>query len=602
MTDGSKPVAALHPADVVRLGEIVRRALREELSLVQAELVDLRASLVARADSQPCTPPPPTDHAGGSAPLRSARRLELPGMLTEKLPQQAVPRPVGEPQHLFSGSNCGDVCEKRWRQEGQQPQRLSAPRLSARAQRRQSQVSCSAEVLNVEAVKTKAEGVKYRQDTIRRNSRTSRTSRHGVPVQAWTRESPLRSMVSQAASLLERSKLACREGFTLADVRRFALEGVQSPSFDILVLFALMTNAVFIGLQANQNASKQDPPAHYSMADMMFCAFFAGELALRIFAYGGEFFKFGEWWNYFDLALVMLQMGEEITAASLGPRNQSMLQNLSGMRILRILRLLRVLRVLRVIKFVGELKKVVYLIFGSLPSFFWTLVLLSLMIYVLAVFFTQLVADSPPPIDEGGSEHWEALKERFGSTMTSALTLYKTVSGGVDWEEISTPIMEYISPPVAAIFVLYSLFAVLVLLNLVTGVFVDGAMRLSRADLELDLFEKACKLLDRVDVDQTGDISWAEFEAKLESSEMLHFFEALEISMSRAGDLFQIIDTNSNGALSLEELVAGSLMLQGPAKAIDVAALSKYMHEVMDVVLDDLEAIFEKVERLNPRP
>lgn len=87
---------------------------------------------------------------------------------------------------------------------------------------------------------------------------------------------------------------------------------------------------------------------------------------------------------------------------------------------------------LRVIRFISELKKVVYLIIGSLPSFFWAMVLLTLLIYILAVFFTQLVADSFSPQD-ATSEHWSELNRFFGSTLTSCLTLYKAVSGGVDW-------------------------------------------------------------------------------------------------------------------------------------------------------------------------
>lgn len=126
------------------------------------------------------------------------------------------------------------------------------------------------------------------------------------------------------------------------------------------------------------------------------------------------------------------------------------------------------MRVLRVIRFISELKKVIYLIVGSLSSFFWAIVSLGLLIYILAVFFTQLVADSPVP-QGSQSENWEALNRFFGSTFMSALTLYQAVSGGVDWDEISAPVIEYISPFVGLIFVMYSLFAVLVLLNLVTG-------------------------------------------------------------------------------------------------------------------------------------
>lgn len=106
--------------------------------------------------------------------------------------------------------------------------------------------------------------------------------------------------------------------------------------------------------------------------------------------------------------------------------------------------------------------------------------------------------------------------------------------------------IEHISPFVGAIFIMYSLFAVLVLLNLVTGVFVDGAMRLSRADKEIELLEKAYKLFRSTDDDDSGDITWSEFRSRLRSPEMSSFFEALEISVTRADDLFHIIDSSQD--------------------------------------------------------
>mmetsp|Transcript_37813 Transcript_37813/g.99984 ORF Transcript_37813/g.99984 Transcript_37813/m.99984 type:complete len:102 (+) Transcript_37813:3-308(+) len=56
---------------------------------------------------------------------------------------------------------------------------------------------------------------------------------------------------------------------------------------------------------------------------------------------------------------------------------------------------------------------------------------------------------------------------------------------------------------------------------------------------------------------------------------MNEFFDSLEISAAHAEDLFHLIDQSGDGVMSFEELVVGGTMLQGPAKAIDLAMLGK---------------------------
>merc|ERR1719174_1901749 len=68
-------------------------------------------------------------------------------------------------------------------------------------------------------------------------------------------------------------------------------------------------------------------------------------------------------------------------------------ENLWVLRVLRILRLVRILRVVRVLHLISELRAIVSSIVGSFKSLIWVVVLLLLMIYIVAVFFTQSVTD-----------------------------------------------------------------------------------------------------------------------------------------------------------------------------------------------------------------
>jgi len=598
------------PRDAQRLAQLVRQALREELSVVRAELLELRLAL----SEAHCRPP----RLGAMAPLPgemgSGRGVDAGAVVVHPPPSCDLPGMVSDGP--LGGGDAARAPSRR-RQLHTSPAALPPPR-GCRPLATPSEASDGSnasprpggaappapvsDALNLAVMRNRAESVKLRVSRhmatrppqLIAEGESARTAENSAMVLMQRFGGIGRSSGRQLEDVVTRPSISSHDDSEVSSLRRNVSNIVKSTPFEVAVCLALVTNAIFIGVQANQSAAQEVTPDAFGAFDVIFCLVFTVELVLRMYVFGWRFFKFGEWWNYFDMVVVAVQIVEEIAIASIGQQGSSRLPNMSGMRVLRILRLLRILRVLRVIRFISELKKMVYLIMGSLQSFFWAMVLLSLLIYVLAVFFTQLVADSYTPLEEGTvlAKHWDTLSRRFGTTMTSALMLYMAVSGGIDWEQVSTPVNEYISPIVGAIFVMYSLFAVLVLLNLVTGVFVDGAMRLSRQDKEIELFEKAFNLLK----DGEMGITWQEFKGSLSSPEMSQFFEALEISTSRAGDLFHIIDTNQDGRLSLEELVAGGLMLQGPAKAIDVAALSKYLQGAVDLLREDLQALRRRAE------
>lgn len=113
----------------------------------------------------------------------------------------------------------------------------------------------------------------------------------------------------------------------------------------------------------------------------------------------------------------------------------------------------------------------------------------------------------------------------------------------------------------------------------------------------MELLEKAYALFKKTDRDCSGDITLEEFRVRLKTMEMYGFFEALEISMARADDLFHLIDQSRDGKLTIDELVAGGLILQGPAKSIDLAALSKYLETAIEPMREDIQMIRTFLER-----
>merc|ERR1719162_1824472 len=116
--------------------------------------------------------------------------------------------------------------------------------------------------------------------------------------------------------------------------------------------------------------------------------------------------------------------------------------NFSFMRILRILRLVRIMRMIRILRLITELRTIVASIMGSMRSLFWTVCLIFMLVYVFAVYLTQLVLDyrvSRQAEDQGEHPHDAVLTYCFGNLGRSILSFYQGITGGMDWDLMAEP-------------------------------------------------------------------------------------------------------------------------------------------------------------------
>merc|ERR1711937_269472 len=107
---------------------------------------------------------------------------------------------------------------------------------------------------------------------------------------------------------------------------------------------------------------------------------------------------------------------------------------------LRTLRLVRILRVVRVLHLISELRTIISSITGSFKSLGWTVVLLTLIIYIVGVYFTQSIADHVLEMVEAEQtldERETNLQYFFGSLGRSLLSLWQAMSGGADWDQMA---------------------------------------------------------------------------------------------------------------------------------------------------------------------
>jgi len=174
------------------------------------------------------------------------------------------------------------------------------------------------------------------------------------------------------------------------------------------------------------------------------------------------------------------------------------------------------------------------------------------------------------------------------------------MTGGVDWDVLVVPLIEEISPLHGFVFSLFIAVAVLAMMNIITGLFVDSALKNTKLATDIDMVNGMRGLFKTIDFGDTGQVTWTEFEKQLDNPQMELYFKAVDLDISEGKGLFKLLDLDENGTISADEFVMGCLRLRGPAKAIDLATLMyenrrsrNHARNQIDEVLDLLGALAE---------
>merc|ERR1719330_2053825 len=194
------------------------------------------------------------------------------------------------------------------------------------------------------------------------------------------------------------------------------------------------------------------------------------------------------------------------------------------------------------------------------------------MMYCMAIVFTELASDSIQK-ERGLAGDLSMIEQHWGSIFQSTLSLYMGITGGDDWRNFVDPFKDDAAQYVltTAVFAIYIAFATLVMLNLVTGVFVEGAQRIIKEDKDNEIMHMAAKVFMDTDSDDSQDITLQEWTEQLNLGNLDEYLRTVGISRSEATRLFDLLDLDGSGTVTIAEFVRGCLRLRGPAKAMDMA-------------------------------
>eukprot|EP00746_Dinoflagellata_sp_MGD_P062111 gnl/MRDRNA2_/MRDRNA2_261774_c0_seq1.p1 gnl/MRDRNA2_/MRDRNA2_261774_c0~~gnl/MRDRNA2_/MRDRNA2_261774_c0_seq1.p1 ORF type:complete len:381 (+),score=63.77 gnl/MRDRNA2_/MRDRNA2_261774_c0_seq1:62-1144(+) len=258
--------------------------------------------------------------------------------------------------------------------------------------------------------------------------------------------------------------------------------------------------------------------------------------------------------------------------------------DVTNIRMLRVFRLVRVVRAIRLMRFFRELRLMVYGLQSSCRSLLWAGILLLLCMFMFGVYITQSVTDVLEDRHRNArwTEHEENLQHLYGTLPVTIFRLFQSITGGATWGEIVDPLIKEnaVHGLVYSIFISLSLWAIM---NVITGVFVDGMMKTAEQDTEnvvkeemlarREYMENMRKIFAEADTDGYGFLTWNHFERCLGNAQVRAYFRKLELDILDARFVFNLLDFDGDGHIDMDEFVLGFTQLKGQAKSLDIARL-----------------------------
>lgn len=308
------------------------------------------------------------------------------------------------------------------------------------------------------------------------------------------------------------------------------------------------------------------------------------------------FFVTREWnWNLFDALLVGSAISDQVSVLSGSHGNG---KNPTFLRVLRLIRLVRVIRIIRVLKVFSGLRVMMGVILSGMISLMWLFMLLSFILFIFSMAFMQGTSDflrsdkaNLHPRTSTKLQFW------FGSITQSLLTLLYAIAGVESWNHIERALRE-ISPLYSCLFILCVFFCVFGVLNVVTGVFVDSSGESAKKDraamVEREMEQKQIMVEDlktifaEADEDCSGHVTWEEFQKHFNRPEVQAYMSVLELRTEEAEKLFNLLDDDGEGSISIDEFLSGVMRLKGGARKIDHMLL-----------MDRIERVHKEIRMVN---
>jgi len=355
---------------------------------------------------------------------------------------------------------------------------------------------------------------------------------------------------------------------------------LRSSWFECFSSCVIVANCIIMIQETNwelQNYKSLKTHSFFYFAELAFLAFYLTEVTIKLVVHRFFFFVGEELvWNFLELFLVSSSCVEAVlfwSGSAAGGQT-------AFLRALRILKIAKVMRVFRLLRIFSQLRLMLSAVIGSFVQLFWSWVMLAFVYYVFALALVQnLSSFMSLEADELDEELVKSILQSYGSVERGMLSLLKSTTGGEDWE-VSYFIFENSGVHNILIFIVFLLFFQICLVNILTAVFIERALKLARPDtatraqerrtLEAELAFELQQICTMMDEDGSGKISKREFQQVMASHQMRSCLAVLGLDVRNAEQFFEmLLHEDISEEVDVASFVQACMRMRGGASTID---------------------------------
>lgn len=402
---------------------------------------------------------------------------------------------------------------------------------------------------------------------------------HFAMAKGWTTQSERRKTTSHAPG--QALFLARRQ----QDIAHMPMlqRIIKSSAYRHFNAAIILINCAVLGIEVENLSRTGIVNPWLDLTNKVFVCLFTLDIVIRVWFERLSFLTsaHSRAWNIVDAIVVILALIELMVHLYLGSDGGSRTTGRATIfRMVKVLRIARTLRAVKALSVLQDLRLMIESIMHSTRLFVWAFLLTLLLIYIFAIIFAVAICQQALTTDD---DMPEVIIPGRGSVLLQVMTiLFETLFGGTSWSEFSRPLAR-ISKGYEFLFMAFVMLSHLVLLNVVTGVVVQGSLTAASQDRDLVIHEQftrdgsyvreLSRLFEEADLDNGGKLTLDELECFLQDPQVIAFLKGLDVNVGEALGLFNLLDSNNDGAVDAEEFTLGCMRLKGPAKHVDIATL-----------------------------
>jgi len=342
--------------------------------------------------------------------------------------------------------------------------------------------------------------------------------------------------------------------------REFAMSLVHQPVYQAVMGTITILSLVMLVFETDLRAQNISPKGTWlEPCAYVVLAVFVFDIVLRIFAHGVSFFR--RFLDQLDFLVVVIDVLLDLVVGLLP----------DDMPSLSFLKVARIIRLSRIFGSMSEFQEL-YLILMGIASSVRALVFGSLLILLALVVCSILAVQYVHPVnlqlhEAGVYGDCDECRRAFETVMNASLTFMKTIIAGDSWGQLAVPLMQT-SRGASLILVLTYITINLGLLNTIVAVIVDrqaqarendqAYMRMLHDEELTSSYASLQELFEDLDRDGNGAFDLQEAEAHYDNmADFKQLLNGMDIHKDDLPVVMDMIDTDSSGDISFGEFVAG---------------------------------------------